>query len=268
MPKKQPPPVEKPSIEPRKKQQCCCNWGDTCLQIQEALSQLQQDDLWKGNMVSISNVDVPQVQALRSCVVHHFQIADGVKKRLYVARHHWSRTLLTYLGPSSRRTTPIDISMAKRFDSLENHSRHQDRCNNIQQCLQRIKKPCPDASLAAQFVQAPIVDKRSAIEFVDSLKSSRSSRLHRRLDMNQTPGATKTAGPPRCSTAKPPAKFDSSLSVGSTPGETPTAGITPATSSPHPPVKRVHSPNVLANEDNLNSLLIDRMRTLNYDLGP
>ena len=176
-----------------KKQLCCCNWGDACLQVQEALSQLEGDDLWKGNMVSITDVDAPHVQALRSSVMHHFQVSPDIK-RLNVARHHWSRTLLTYLGPF-RRTTPIDISLAKKFDSLENHSRHQARCNNIQQCLQRIHNQCDDNALAAKFVQAPIVDKTSAIQFVNSLNSSRSSRLQRRLDTHQTPRAN--SGGPR-----------------------------------------------------------------------
>jgi hypothetical protein len=79
--------------------QCCCNWP-SCLYIQSTFMKLgAEDDPWKGSLIRLNKGTVPnhKTLGLRAPISHHLKIPiQEMKQRtsVYVARHHFTRSLL------------------------------------------------------------------------------------------------------------------------------------------------------------------------------
>jgi hypothetical protein len=141
----------------------------------------EEDDVWKGNFVSVKAPakESHKVTALRESIAYHLKVSKEIadKKKIFcVARHHWSRSLLRKLG-KGHRTKLVTEAEVKGFDSEDGHSQHQEECNLFLTTLRRgftgeITKKY-EKKKKKYYVQAPVVDENTALNFVKSLTSSR-----------------------------------------------------------------------------------------------
>jgi hypothetical protein len=166
----------------------------------------EEGDVWKGTFISVKAPanNSSKVIALRESIVYHLKVNKEVAtetKVFCVARHHWSRSILRKLG-RGHRTKLLTKKDVKEFDSEDGHSRHQKGCNLFSRTLKRAStkeiSEEDNKKNETKYVQAPVVDEKTAVDFMNSLTSGRNNRARSRSTVQIGAIVSETKRPPEC----------------------------------------------------------------------
>jgi hypothetical protein len=143
---------------------CVCHW-DFCAEIEQLLQQHAPDgDPWKGPRFCVSfqrDKSSIKVTALRANIAHHLQLDTETQalQKYYVARHHWSRALLTDKDSAKRQLSVLlTQDQVENYDALEEDDDDDDDDNDNDQDNQSKKKK--QKSLKRKRKQVPPKKKR------------------------------------------------------------------------------------------------------------
>ena len=91
---------------------CPCNW-QSCQEIQKL--SLKNNDVWNGRFRINCNKNSSKNIITRKFSFKHLKIKKEYEdKTLHIARHHWSRAVVTYVIENNKQiTTPISATDAK-----------------------------------------------------------------------------------------------------------------------------------------------------------
>ena len=74
---------------------CPCNW-QSCQEIQNI--SLKNNDVWSGRFRINCNKNLPKNVITRKFAFKHLKIKKEYEdKTLHIAKHHWSRAVVTYV---------------------------------------------------------------------------------------------------------------------------------------------------------------------------
>jgi hypothetical protein len=120
------------------------------------------------------------IEALRKSCVFHLNInaTDSAKAKYCVAQLHWPVALLK---ERNRRSFPISGDEAKKHDELAGYAkRFFDSQNRVGCILKKLDDKALDpklfASIAEQYVQAPVCTQAEVKEEIKCMTSSRATR--------------------------------------------------------------------------------------------
>ena len=255
----------------RERNTCVCDWEE-CSQIRELLQEhAPDDDPWKGRLYRVNeNFASRKVTALRCSIAHHFSLDSSAisKSTVCVARHHWSRNLIAD-NPTRSFSTPISVELARKIDTQDGTSRHQEFCNNIGRILSQssvsslLIQPMSTSDLKSgigtKFVQAPVVSKEYALHYVQAfLNSSRGNRAQKRQSASAVSTTKKIKVIAESPQLKmPPVEYS----------QLPKPSSCPETPQELPIQKKtIFTPDVLPSHEKLCDLLVDRFETSRRDL--
>ena len=91
---------------------CPCNW-QSCKEIQKI--PLKNTDVWNRRFRINYNKNSPKNVITRKFTFKYLKISKNYEDRtLYIARHYWSRAVVTFVIENSKQiTTPISVTDAK-----------------------------------------------------------------------------------------------------------------------------------------------------------
>ena len=91
---------------------CPCNW-DTCQELQNI--SIKSNDIWSGRFQLKLNKKSDKNLTCRKFAFKHLKISkDYEDKKLHIAKHHWSREVVTFIIEKKKNiTTPISAADSK-----------------------------------------------------------------------------------------------------------------------------------------------------------
>ena len=91
---------------------CPCNW-DTCQELQNI--SIKSNDKWSGRFQIKLNKNSDKNSICRKFAFKHLKISNEYEeKTLYIAKHHWSREVVTFIIDKKKNiTTPISATDSK-----------------------------------------------------------------------------------------------------------------------------------------------------------